>query len=143
MGFSLSELMSDVDCVCAHSLPHISPNCTMALRLASNLLVRSSSASRSVLRSSNKTGLLRVSAAKPTKLIPSSSNNFRTMAVSTADTAKTSESAAMDTPRWDLERHFGYDSPNSKIIDTELDAIEVQCKALKAKFEGNMVRESD
>jgi len=34
--------------------------------------------------------------------------------------------------------HFGYDSPMSGSIDAELDAVEIQCKALKAKFEGNM-----
>lgn len=110
----------------------------MALRLASNLLLRSSSASR-IFRSNNKTALLRVCANSSRHKSPSSSTthkNVRTMAVSTSDTTA---KAADVGPRWDLELHYGYDSPNSKSIDAELDAIEEQCKALKAKYEGNMV----
>ena len=101
----------------------------MALRLASNLIVRSSSAR--ILRRN-------ITAAKTN----GNAGKFitRTMAVSTSDTAEATAAAKeIPEPRWDLERHFGYDSPNSKSIDAELDAIEAQCKELKAKYEGNMV----
>ena len=91
----------------------------MALRLASNLIVRSSSSSASrILRSgsgngSKTTALLRVTGAGK-----SSSNRlviqqrgpstFRTMAVSTSS-EKASTAAAKEEagPRWDLELHFG------------------------------------
>ena len=59
----------------------------------------------------------------------------RTMAVSTEPAA---EAAKATEPRWALEHHFGYDSPQSNSIDKDLDAIEAQCKALKAYFEGKM-----
>ena len=59
----------------------------------------------------------------------------RTMAVSTEPAA---EAAKATEPRWALEHHFGYDSPNSKSIDKDLDDIEAKCKALKADFEGKM-----
>jgi oligoendopeptidase F len=59
----------------------------------------------------------------------------RTMAVSTEPAA---EAAKATEPRWALEHHFGYDSPQSNSIDKDLDAIEAQCKALKADFEGKM-----
>jgi oligoendopeptidase F len=61
----------------------------------------------------------------------------RTMAVST-EPAPADASAKTTEPRWDLSRHFGYDSPMSSTIDKELDAIEAQCKALKSDFEGKM-----
>ena len=57
------------------------------------------------------------------------------MAVSTEPAA---EAAKATEPRWALEHHFGYDSPNSKSIDKDLDDIEAKCKALKADFEGKM-----
>ena len=41
-------------------------------------------------------------------------------------------------PRWELERHFKYDSPNDGKIDREMDAIETQCKEFKAKYEGKL-----
>ena len=41
-------------------------------------------------------------------------------------------------PRWELERHFEYDSPNDGKIDREMDAIETQCKEFKAKYEGKL-----
>ena len=103
----------------------------MALRLASNLIVRSSSAR--ILRRNISVAKSKGNAGK--------FMNTRTMAVSTSDTAEAAAAAKSEDvqPRWDLELHFGYDSPNSKSIDSELDAIEAQCKELKAKYEGNMV----
>ena len=41
-------------------------------------------------------------------------------------------------PRWELERHFKYESPNDSQIDREMDAIETQCKEFKAKYEGKL-----
>ena len=59
----------------------------------------------------------------------------RVMAVST-------ETPALETktkePRWDLERHFSYDSLSSSAIDKDLDAVEAQCKALKVNFEDKL-----
>ena len=60
----------------------------------------------------------------------------RTMAVSTEPAVEAAK--ATEQPRWALEHHFGYDSPQSNSIDKDLDAIEAQCKALKADFEGKM-----
>ena len=41
-------------------------------------------------------------------------------------------------PRWELERHFKYESPNDSQIDREMAAIETQCKEFKAKYEGKL-----
>ncbi|EEH60113.1 uncharacterized protein MICPUCDRAFT_10294, partial [Micromonas pusilla CCMP1545] len=41
-------------------------------------------------------------------------------------------------PRWDLEMHFGYDSPNSASVDADMDAVEADCVALKSNFEGKL-----
>ena len=76
---------------------------------------------------------LRSSSASARRAVKTS---VRTMAVSTEQPV-TAETKASE-PRWDLERHFGYDSTMSSTIDKELDAIEEQCKALKSNFEGQM-----
>ena len=54
-----------------------------------------------------------------------------------AKTSMTPEEIASQ-PRWELERHFEYDSPNDGKIDREMDAIETQCKEFKAKYEGKL-----
>jgi len=46
--------------------------------------------------------------------------------------------AATKQPRWELERHFKFDSPNDSNIDREMDAIETKCKEFKAKYEGKL-----
>ena len=46
--------------------------------------------------------------------------------------------AATQQPRWELERHFKFDSPNDSNIDREMDAIETKCKEFKAKYEGKL-----
>lgn len=60
----------------------------------------------------------------------------KTMSVSTEKPAV--EASSVEEPRWALEHHFSYDSPQSASIDKDLDAIEQQCKTLKANFEGKM-----
>ena len=56
--------------------------------------------------------------------------------------AVSTETPALETktkePRWDLERHFSYDSLSSSAIDKDLDAVEAQCKALKVNFEDKL-----
>ena len=94
----------------------------MALRLASNLIVRSSSSSSSsasrILRSGSGNGnkttaLLRVTGAGKSSsnrlaIQQRSPSTFRTMAVSTSTEKATAAAKEEAGPRWDLELHFGY-----------------------------------
>ena len=51
---------------------------------------------------------------------------------------KEEDVVATNQPRWELERHFKFDSPNDSKIDREMDAIETKCKEFKAKYEGKL-----
>ena len=60
------------------------------------------------------------------------------MAASAAAPAAAAETKQDVSPRWDLEMHFGYDSPNSASVDADMDAVEADCVALKSNFEGKL-----
>jgi pepF/M3 family oligoendopeptidase len=77
----------------------------------------------------------------------SSSSSSRAVIAAAASSAKEATSMTPEEiasqPRWELERHFEYDSPNDGKIDREMDAIETQCKEFKAKYEGKLSAENN
>ena len=78
----------------------------------------------------------------------SSSSSSRAVIVAAASSVKEAKTSMTpeeiaSQPRWELERHFEYDSPNDGKIDREMDAIETQCKEFKAKYEGKLSAENN